>query len=81
MLMVFFVPSFFVAGLVVPVAEALFSRALAYSLPTTHFILICRGIFLKGLGLTDMVTPALALAGMGGAAQALSLVLFRKKVG
>jgi ABC-2 type transport system permease protein len=79
-LMVFFVPSFFIAGLITPVSDEPVARAFACALPTTHFITICRSVFLKGLGVTDLWRPALVLFGMGGVSQVLSLALFSKKI-
>ena len=79
-LMVFFVPSFFIAGLILPVADEPIARAIAYALPTTHFITICRSVFLKGLGPVALWKPALVLLGIGTACQAVSLVLFGKKL-
>jgi ABC-type multidrug transport system permease subunit len=79
-LMVFFVPSFFIAGLILPVSHEPLPRAIAYVLPTTHFITICRGVFLKGLGLAGLWRPALVLLGMGLASQGISLALFKKKL-
>ncbi len=81
MIMVFFVPSFFLAGLILPVdTSSLGSRLAAYSLPVTHFIFISRGVFLKGLGIADLLGPALGLLVLGGSTLGLSLVLFRKWV-
>lgn len=80
-LMVFFVPSFFMAGLLLPVSEQPFVRAIAHALPTTHFITICRGVFLKGLGLGALVKQALALLGIGLVCHAISLVRFAKRIG
>ena len=79
-LMVFFIPSFFLAGLIRPVAEDPIGRTVAYLLPSTHFISISRGVFLKGLGLTMLRRPALALALIGLVCQAISLRLFDKKI-
>ena len=79
-LMIFFVPSFFVAGLILPVAEEPVARGIAYALPATHFIAISRGVFLKGLGLGALWKPASALLGMGVASRAISLLLFEKKL-
>ena len=79
-LMVFFVPSFFIAGLIVPVADEPVARTMAYGLPTTHFIKICRSVFLKGLGPFALWKPASFLLGTGFAAQAFSLALFEKKL-
>jgi len=79
-LMIFFVPSFFLAGLFRPVAEEPLARAVAYALPSSHFVTISRGLFLKGLGVRALGTPALALLGIGLACQMLSLLLFDKKL-
>lgn len=81
-LTLFFVPSFFVAGLILPVdTRNPFSRIVAYSLPTTHFIAISRGVFLKGLGLSPLWFHILALLAMGIGGVSLSLALFRKRLG
>ncbi len=81
-LTVFFAPSFFIAGLIAPVdIRNLVSRLIAYSLPATHFITISRSVFLKGLGIDDLWSPALTLLGMGIGGLAVSLLLFRKKLG
>jgi ABC-type multidrug transport system permease subunit len=79
-LMVFFVPSFFVAGLILPVANEPIARVFAYTLPTTHFITICRGVFLKGLRAASLWRPASALLGMGFVTQVIALVLLKKKL-
>ncbi|HEY64719.1 MAG TPA: ABC transporter permease [Caldilineae bacterium] len=81
MLLVSFVPSFFISGLVIPIDKtSLGSAAMSYSLPTTHFIAITRGIFLKGARLSHLWMPAIALGGMGSIALALSVLLFKKRV-
>jgi ABC-2 type transport system permease protein len=80
-LMVFFVPSFFIAGLLRPVAEEPLARAVAHLLPSTHFIRISRSLFLKGLGVSALRAPALALLAIGLTSQILSLAFFRKKLG
>ncbi len=81
-LMIFIVPGFFVAGLIVPVnTGSLGSQLVAYSLPTTHFITINRGVFLKGLGPRALNLPASILLGMGTGGLALSVLLFRKRLG
>ncbi len=79
-LMIFFVPSFFLAGLLRPVSEEPIARAVAYALPSTHFIGISRALFLKGLGLSALKAQALALLGIGLTCQAVSLLLFDKKL-
>ncbi len=80
-LMIFFVPSFFVAGLIYPVSHTqLVSQLVAYSLPTTHFIAIARGLFLKGVGLWALQAPAIALASLGTGGILFSLLIFRKRL-
>ena len=80
MLMVFFIPSFFIAGLILPVSDRPVAQAIAYALPTTHFIDICRGVFLKGLGVGSLWRQASVLLGMGAVSLAGSLALLKKKI-
>jgi ABC-2 type transport system permease protein len=80
-LMAFFVPSFFVAGLIMPIdPSSTFSKVVGFVFPATHFIEISRGVFLKGLGLWPLWMRVLTLAGMAAGGLAASLVLFEKKV-
>jgi ABC-type multidrug transport system permease subunit len=80
-LMIFFVPAFFVAGLIAPVdAGSLGSRLVAGVLPASHFITISRGVFLKGLGVEPLAGPALILGGMATGGLLVSLLLFRKRL-
>ncbi len=80
-LLVFFVPGFFLSGLILPVNTAtLRATILSYSLPTTHFVAITRGIFLKGATLTDLAFPAFLLALTAVISLGLSLITFRKQV-
>jgi ABC-2 type transport system permease protein len=79
-LTIFFIPSFFVTGLILPVAEDTFSQALAFFLPTTHFIAISRAVFLKGLGIFSLWKSALILFGGGIVCILFSLILFDKKI-
>jgi ABC-2 type transport system permease protein len=80
-LIVFIVPSFFLAGLISPVSSgSLGSLLTSYALPSTHFVEISRVVFLKGLGLLYLARPALILLGMGLGALAMGLLLFRKKI-
>ena len=78
-ILVFFVPSFFLAGLILPVdTSSVWSSMTSFALPATHFIIIARGIFLKGLGAADLIQPALTLLGMGGGAMVVGFAVFRK---
>ena len=81
-MLVFLVPSFFLAGLITPIGtESLGALLTSYTLPTTHFVEIGRGIFLKGLGVESLLRPTLILLGMGIGAMAIGLGLFQKKIG
>lgn len=79
-LTIFFIPSFFVTGLIIPIAEDAFSQTLAFFLPTTHFIAISRAVFLKGLGLFNLWKSALILLGGGIVCVLCSLAMFEKKL-
>lgn len=80
-LMAFFVPSFFLSGLVDPINRTSLPSVLTSSaLPTTHFITISRAIFLKGVGLSYLMKPSLTLLGMGLVALGIGLGLFKKKL-
>ncbi|MCD6289532.1 MAG: ABC transporter permease [Anaerolineae bacterium] len=81
MLLVSLVPSFFISGLATPINKtSLGSELISYSLPTTHFIAISRGVFLKGLGLSGLWWHTAVLMGMGTMALMLSVLLFKKRI-
>jgi ABC-2 type transport system permease protein len=81
MFLVFFMPSFFLGGLMRPVDRtSLVAQIQALVLPTTHYITISRGVFLKGVGLADLWKPTLALGGIGAVAFILSIALFKRKL-
>ena len=80
-LMIFFVPSFFIAGLILPVSSDPIAQAVAFVLPTTHFITISRGVFLKGLGPIALWKPSLTLLGSGTICLLISITLYKKKIG
>ncbi len=81
-LVIFIVPSFFLAGLINPVSRSsLVPMLTSYALPGTHFVEISRTVFLKGLGLPYLVQPALILLGMGAGAVLVALRTFRKRIG
>ncbi|MHB0877473.1 MAG: ABC transporter permease [Anaerolineae bacterium] len=80
-LLVFFIPGFFVCGLVLPVdTTSLRSTVTAYVLPPTHLMTIARGIFLKGLGVEQLRLPIEMLGLQAIVGLTLSLALFRKRV-
>ena len=81
-LLTLFIPSFFLTGLILPVDESsAVSSAMAFGLPSTHFIVISRGIMLKGIDALALQGEALTLLAMGTIALVASIALFRKKIG
>lgn len=78
----FIVPSFFIAGLVLPLREESPIDIIAsYALCTTHFIKANRGIMLKGLEVTQLAEPAFMLALIGLVSMTLGFASFRKRIG
>lgn len=78
-ILVFFVPSFFLTGLIMPVnTGSLVSLITAYVLPTTHFVVISRGVFLKGLDIAGLLSPTSALLLIAGVTLVVGLARFRK---
>ncbi len=81
-LIYFIVPSFFIAGLVLPLREESPIDVIAsYALCTTHFIKANRGIMLKGLGIAQLMEPALMLILIGLISIILGFASFRKRLG
>ena len=81
-LFVFFVPGFFISGLIQPVhTTSLPALVTSYALPSTHFIAICRAIFLKGAGLAELQLHAGILALLAAGGLCASLLVFRKRIG
>jgi ABC-type multidrug transport system permease subunit len=80
-LFVFFVPGFFLSGLIDPIDTTdLASTAFAYLLPGTHFVTICRAIFLKGATLAEVWRPALWLLLLAIAWMTLGTATFKKRI-
>lgn len=80
-MLIFFFPGFFLSGIFYP----LFSmqplmKMEAFLVPTTHYVLISRGIFLKGQGFGALWPYALALLSMGLIFVSLAVLLFQKKM-
>ncbi len=81
MLLLLFVPSFFLAGLVRPPRQDSFvSWAISQALPTTHMILISRAQFLKGGGLTPYVSSLAALSLMDVVVVLLGVLSFKGRL-
>jgi ABC-2 type transport system permease protein len=79
--LIFFFPGFFLSGIFYPlVSMEPLMKMEAYMVPTTHFVMIGRGLMLKGQGMEALWPYALALLGMGVAFLGLAILLFKKKV-
>lgn len=80
-LLALFIPSFFLTGLLLPVDKSSFvSEALAFSIPSTHFIIISRGVALKGILMRDLWWEALILFVTGLGTLLAAITLFKKKL-
>ncbi len=77
-LILFFVPSFFISGLLTPILDEGLGRLSSDLFPATHYMTIARGIFVKGLGLQALLRPTLILAGMYVGGVIIALLGFRK---
>src|SRR5512139_2336897 len=81
MILVFFIPSFFLTGLIVPIdTSSPVMAVISGSLPATHYMLLARGVFLKGLPLTEFSGPIALLLVIGVTTLALSLAVFKKRI-
>lgn len=79
-LLAFLFPGFFLSGILIPLSAMGIMKMEAYMVPTTHYVLINRGIFLKGVGLDALWPWAVALLVIGVAMLILSMLLFRKRL-
>ena len=56
-------------------------RAVTYAVPLRYYLVIVRGIYLKGVGIHELWGQGLAMLGFGVSILTLSVLRFRKKVG
>ena len=77
----FILPFFMLSGFVFPIANMpLFVQWLTYANPLRYFLVIIRGIFLKGVGMGILWPQFLALAVLGIAVFAGAIGRFRKRL-
>jgi ABC-2 type transport system permease protein len=80
-LFVFFVPAFFLSGLTDPIDTTdLLSTIVSYVMPSTHFVTICRALFLKGASLIELWRPTLMLLGLSTIWTGLGALTFKKSI-
>jgi ABC-2 type transport system permease protein len=80
-MIIFLFSGFFMSGLLIPFAvmgPVLKMEALMF--PTTHFVIISRGVFLKGTGLAQLWGYVAALAVVGLIFLSLTALMFKKKL-
>jgi ABC-2 type transport system permease protein len=81
MILVFFIPSFFLTGLILPMdTSSPVMTIISGVLPASHYVLLSRGVFLKGLDLAALSGPIGILLVIGVVTLTLSLVVFRKRI-
>jgi ABC-2 type transport system permease protein len=81
-LMVTLLPSIMLSGFVFPIASI--PRVLqfvSYAIPATHFLIIVRGVMLKGNALADLWPQVAALGGIGFVLTILAVKRFSLKLG
>lgn len=80
-LLIFLFPGFFMSGLFYPIASMPPEMKMeAYMMPTTHYLTITRGLFLKGLGISSLWPFALALLVMGIVVTGVAILTFKKRL-
>jgi ABC-type multidrug transport system permease subunit len=80
-MLIFFFPGFFLSGIFFPlISMAPVMKLEAYLVPSTHYVQISRGVFLKGQGLEALWPYALALVAMAILFMTLAILLFKKKM-
>jgi ABC-2 type transport system permease protein len=80
-LLIFFIPSFFMAGIILPIdTRSGAAQISSFLLPATQFVQATRGIFLKSMGIVELIVPVMFLSGLGLVPFLLSLRMFKKQV-
>jgi ABC-2 type transport system permease protein len=80
-LLVFFIPSFFLTGLITPIdTGSVVSKISSLMLPATHFMVLSRAIFLKGLDLAALSSPIGSVLLIAIVTLAISLLIFKKRI-
>jgi ABC-2 type transport system permease protein len=80
-MIIFLFSGFFMSGLLIPFSlMGPLIKLEAMMFPTTHFVIISRGIFVKGAGLPDLWGYVVALLGLGVLFLGLTVLMFKKKL-
>ena len=74
-------PMFLLSGFAFPIENMpRVIQAVTYAIPLRYYIVVIRGIFLKGVGMAALWDEALIMLGLGAALLAMSVVRFKKKI-
>jgi ABC-2 type transport system permease protein len=80
-MMIFLFSGFFMSGLLIPFSlMGPILKLEAFIFPTTHFVIISRGIFVKGADLSSLGGFVLALLAVGAIFFSLTVLMFKKKL-
>jgi ABC-2 type transport system permease protein len=80
-MMIFLFSGFFLSGLLMPFAlMGPLLQLEAFMMPTTHFVIISRSLFVKGAGFNEIRGFAIALLGIGILFFVLTSLMFKKKL-
>jgi ABC-2 type transport system permease protein len=80
-MIIFLFSGFFMSGLLIPFAVmGPVLKMEAFMFPTTHFVIISRGVFVKGAGLAELWGYVVALAAVGVIFLGLTALMFKKKL-
>jgi ABC-2 type transport system permease protein len=80
-MIIFLFSGFFMSGLLIPFSiMGPLIKMEAFLFPTTHFVIISRGFFVKGAGLAELQGYVWALLGIGTIFMALAALMFKKKL-
>ena len=80
-MLLFLFSGFFMSGLLIPFSiMGPLVKLEALMFPTTHFVIISRGFFVKGTGLAELQGYVIALLAIGVLFLGLSVLMFKKKL-
>lgn len=80
-MLIFFIPSFFMAGIILPIdTRSGIAQVASFFLPATQFVQMTRGVFLKAMDVPALFTQAAYLLALGCVPMILSILAFRKQV-
>lgn len=78
----FMMPMMLLSGFVFPIENMPKAfQWVTFAVPLRYYLVVIRGIFLKGVGFSSLWDQALGMAVFGGAILTLSVLRFRKKLG